>query len=169
MIYFSSFTTSIGEIALFAEDDAIIRLIHGKDELDVLDKMMDIYPDPIEAGLIQMDSLPLLKRAKQQLDEYLAGSRTNFTVPVRLDGAPFQQQVWQKLQQIPYGETISYSDLAKQAGNEKAIRAAGTGCGANPIPLIVPCHRVTQKDGGLGGFALGLNVKEQLLALEAKA
>lgn len=168
MIYFTTFSTEIGEIGIFAEDNAIVRLIHGADELDVLDKMMDHYPDPIEAGLIQQDTLPLLKKARQQLEEYLAGTRTDFTVPVRLDGGAFQQAVWNELKSIPYGKTIDYSELAKRAGNEKAIRAAGSGCGANPIPLIVPCHRVKQKDGGLGGFALGLEVKEKLLALEAK-
>jgi methylated-DNA-[protein]-cysteine S-methyltransferase len=169
MIYFTSFTTRIGELAVFAEDGAIIRIIRGENELEVLDQMMDFYPDPIEAGLIQQDTLPLLKKAKEQIEEYLTGARKEFALPINLDGAPFQRQVWQELRAIPYGQSIDYSELARRAGNEKAVRAAGTGCGANPMPLLVPCHRVKQKGGDLGGFGWGLDVKQQLLELEGAA
>jgi methylated-DNA-[protein]-cysteine S-methyltransferase len=102
----------------------------------------------------------------KELDEYFAGKRRNFEVKVKLQGTDFQQKVWEKLQQIPYGKTISYATLAQDAGHPKAYRAAGSANGKNPVAIIVPCHRVIASDGTLGGYAYGLNVKKALLDLE---
>ena len=105
-------------------------------------------------------------RAVRQLREYFAGTRRNFTVPLHLEGTEFQQQAWAAMCDISYGRTMSYAQQAKAIGKPKAVRAVGSANGANPVPIIVPCHRVIASDGSLGGYALGLTMKRYLLALE---
>ena len=107
----------------------------------------------------------VLKEAATQLDEYFAGERTAFEVPMELDGTPFQREVWRELLRIPYGETRSYREVARAIGEPLASRAVGGANGANPVALIVPCHRVVASHG-LGGYAGGLALKRRLLALE---
>jgi len=102
--------------------------------------------------------------AVRQLNQYFAGDRQEFELPLAPQGTDFQRAVWQRLQEIPYGETISYSELARRVGNPKASRAVGSANGANPIPIVIPCHRVIAADGGLGGFGGGLPMKQTLLA-----
>lgn len=106
--------------------------------------------------------------AARQLREYFAGKRTDFDLPLAPEGTAFQREVWRRLQEIPYGETISYGELAKRIGNPKASRAVGAANGQNPIPIVIPCHRVIGASGKLTGFGGGLPTKEALLALEAK-
>ena len=106
--------------------------------------------------------------AIQQLREYFAGQREDFDLPLVLNGTPFQLSVWRNLQKIPYGKTVSYLDLAKRIGNPKAVRAVGLANGSNPIPIIVPCHRVIGSNGSLTGFGGGLPTKQKLLALESR-
>lgn len=103
-----------------------------------------------------------------QLAEYFAGERQQFTVPLdlRFAGTPFQRAVLGALMEIPYGETTTYSELAARVGKPRAVRAVGSACGANPLPIIVPCHRVLRSDGSLGGYAGGLPWKKHLLELE---
>ena len=101
-----------------------------------------------------------------QLDEYFAGDRTEFDLPLRLEGTAFRCQVWAQLRAIPFGQTISYGELARRVGNPKASRAVGLANGRNPIALIVPCHRVIAADGTLGGYGGGLDRKSFLLDLE---
>jgi len=108
----------------------------------------------------------ILEKAGQQLEEYFSGKRKEFTLPVRLEGTDFQVKVWQALRTIPYGETRSYGDIAKQIGNPKAARAIGNANNKNHILLLVPCHRVIGADGSLVGFGAGLAVKRYLLDLE---
>jgi len=103
---------------------------------------------------------------RTQLDEYFAGTRTGFDVPMRLEGTAFQRAVWAQLCAIPYGSTISYGELARRVGNPKASRAVGLANGRNPIAVIVPCHRVIAADGSLGGYGGGLDRKTALLDLE---
>ena len=110
-----------------------------------------------------------LEEAARQLREYFAGQRTAFELPLAPDGTTFQKRVWRELQEIPYGETISYGELARRAGNAKASRAVGAANGANPIPIVIPCHRVIGANGKLTGFGGGLPIKEALLALERVA
>ncbi|HEY2842762.1 MAG TPA: methylated-DNA--[protein]-cysteine S-methyltransferase [Bryobacteraceae bacterium] len=119
-----------------------------------------------EAGWAPSTSGPLAETMRQ-LREYFGGKRTEFDLPLALKGTEFQRKVWRKLQEIPYGETISYGELARRVGNPKASRAVGSANGKNQIPIVIPCHRVIAGDGGLGGFGGGLSVKEKLLALEA--
>lgn len=106
------------------------------------------------------------EQAVRQLREYFAGKRRRFDVPLHLEGTAFQERAWAAMRKIPYGATISYAQQAKQIGKPRATRAVGTANGANPIPIIVPCHRVVASDGSLGGYALGLTMKRRLLALE---
>jgi O-6-methylguanine DNA methyltransferase len=107
--------------------------------------------------------------AIRQLLEYLAGKRTTFDVPLDLRGTPFQRAVWDALLAIPYGETRSYAQVARAVRKPDAVRAVGTANGANPVPLIVPCHRVIQSGGKLGGYGGGLDLKRRLLAMEQSA
>lgn len=107
-------------------------------------------------------------RVRVQLSEYFAGNRKHFDVPLDLSGTEFQVSVLQELQQIPYGETTSYGDIAKRIGRPKAVRAVGAANGRNPIPIIVPCHRVIGSSGALTGFGGGLDTKAELLRLEAE-
>ena len=107
--------------------------------------------------------------AVRQLREYFAGTRRKFAVPLDLDGTEFQQQAWAAMCGIRYGDTLSYAQQAKAIGKPKAVRAVGSANGANPVPIIVPCHRVIASDGSLGGYALGLAMKRYLLALETTA
>lgn len=106
--------------------------------------------------------------AVKQLREYFAGKRADFDLPLAPVGTEFQRTVWRNLQDIPYGETISYGELAKRVGNPKASRAVGAANGQNPIPIVIPCHRVIGANGKLTGFGGGLPTKEALLALETK-
>ncbi|PWA13155.1 cysteine methyltransferase [Pueribacillus theae] len=101
-----------------------------------------------------------------QLEEYFDGKRKSFDVPLDLKGTLFQESVWKALQNIPYGETVSYADVADKIGNPKAVRAVGAANGANPVMIVVPCHRVVAKSGQLTGFRGGLEMKKALLALE---
>lgn len=114
------------------------------------------------------DRTELLQEAKKQLQEYFAGKRQAFDLPIYSQGTEFQQKVWGALRQIPYGETRSYGEIAAQVGNPKASRAVGGANNKNPIMIIVPCHRVVGADGSLVGFGGGLYAKEYLLSLEKK-
>jgi len=101
-----------------------------------------------------------------QIHEYLRGERRRFSIPLDIPGTLFQQRVWETLTGIPYGQTISYADVAVRVGNPRALRAVGQAVGANPVPIVIPCHRVIGKDGRLIGFGGGLPLKERLLYLE---
>ncbi len=111
----------------------------------------------------------VIERAVGQLREYLEGERTSFSLPLGVEGTEFQRETWRQIARIPFGETMTYSRLAEKAGAATAIRAAGTATGRNPLSIVVPCHRVVGKNGGLGGYAGGLERKMRLLELERKA
>lgn len=106
------------------------------------------------------------KKALSELKRYLEGKLKRFDCPLDLRGTPFQRKVWSALAKIPYGKTKSYQEIAKAIGHPKAFRAVGNANGSNPLPLILPCHRVTESNGGLGGFGHGIKVKKQLLDFE---
>ena len=108
----------------------------------------------------------LLHRAEQQLGEYFAGSRRSFDLPLAPQGTPFQREVWEALAAIPYGETSSYGQLAARVGRPSASRAVGAANGRNPLPIVLPCHRVIGANGALTGFGGGLPTKQFLLKLE---
>lgn len=104
--------------------------------------------------------------AAVELKQYFQGKRKYFDVPVDIEGTPFQMKVWKALQSIPYGQVRSYRDIAIQIGHPKAPRAVGQACGANLVPIIIPCHRVLTAKGSLGGFSAGIEIKKALLNLE---
>lgn len=119
-------------------------------------------------ALHRNDTHPTLKETARQLGEYFAGQRQRFELPLDFFGTDFQRQVWAALLTIPFGETRSYSEIARQIGNPSAVRAVGAANGRNPISIIAPCHRVIGASGSLTGFAGGLQAKQYLLALEGR-
>jgi methylated-DNA-[protein]-cysteine S-methyltransferase len=149
--------TPIGTLLIAGDEDAVRRI----------DFPRDGKASKPEAGWTESLKGPVAKAAKQ-LREYFSGKRADFDLPLAPDGTEFQRTVWRNLQDIPYGETISYGELAKRVGNPKASRAVGAANGKNPIPIVIPCHRVIGSTGKLTGFGGGLPTKEALLELEAK-
>lgn len=109
---------------------------------------------------------PVTGQARQQLTEYFAGQRREFDLPLAPAGTDFQSRVWALLREIPYGETVTYGELARRLGNPKSARAVGMACNRNPIAIVVPCHRVVGSTGSLTGYAGGLDAKAFLLKLE---
>ncbi len=120
---------------------------------------------PPEKSLGVASETPFVE-AIRQLEQYFRGERKEFDLPLELHGTEFQTDTWCALETIPYGETISYAELARRVGNPKAVRAVGTANGANPLPIVIPCHRVIGTNGKLTGYGGGLDIKQHLLALE---
>ncbi|WP_339512426.1 methylated-DNA--[protein]-cysteine S-methyltransferase [Pseudomonas sp. RL_15y_Pfl2_60] len=147
-------------------DSAIGRLFLSGDASGLQQLLMDVERHPWSIGEGWQLADKQFDDACLQLDEYFAGRRQRFDLRLAPQGTVFQQRVWKALQDIPYGQTSYYSRLAEQIGNPKAVRAVGTANGANPISVIIPCHRVIGRDGSLTGYAGGLQRKAQLLALE---
>jgi methylated-DNA-[protein]-cysteine S-methyltransferase len=148
----------VGKLLLIASTEALCALLWEKEEEEAQRR----FP------AAQQQETPLLHEARQQLEEYFAGSRQTFSLPLAPQGTPFQQKVWQALRAIPYGETRSYGQQAAMIGNPKASRAVGAANGKNPISIIVPCHRVIGTSGALTGFGGGLDIKAMLLAHEQR-
>ena len=146
----------VGALKLVAHDQALVAVMWDNED----HKRVRL------AELIKNIQHPMLLKVKQQLEQYFAGQRQQFNLPLDFQGTDFQQQVWRALLTIPYGETRSYKDIALQIGNEKAVRAVGAANGRNPISIIAPCHRVIGSGGALVGFAGGLDKKQILLSLE---
>jgi methylated-DNA-[protein]-cysteine S-methyltransferase len=152
-------TSEYGDLLLVA-DETHLRGIYFSDCKHTPAKMADWKHDPAH---------PVLQQAGRELREYLEGKRDSFSVPMRSVGTEFQRKVWEEIARIPFGETITYGELAERSGSASAVRAAGTATGRNPLSIVIPCHRVAGKNGGLGGYAGGLERKRRLLALEANA
>jgi methylated-DNA-[protein]-cysteine S-methyltransferase len=126
-------------------------------------------PDPAGLGVPgTIDDDPVLVTAAEQLKAYFAGELTSFDLPLSMDGTGFQQTVWASLQEIPYGQTISYGELARRIGQPTASRAVGLANGRNPVSIVVPCHRVVGSNGSLTGYGGGLDRKRYLLSLEQR-
>ena len=149
---YCTLTTPIGELLLTADDDGALTAVN----------LPNRHPD---SSAWERDDA-LLADARRQLTEYFAGERTSFDLPLRPAGAPFQLRVWDALLRIPYGETASYGELARELGHPTAARAVGAANGRNPIAIVVPCHRVIGANGSLTGYAGGLECKRALLDLE---
>lgn len=144
------YETDIGKIGIAEDGEAITHIFFKEITLE------DII----------ISETSLLRKAYEEIQEYFLGKRKNFDLPLKPQGTEFQQRVWKVLQEIPYGSTCSYKDIAKQIGNIKASRAVGMANNKNPIPIIIPCHRVVGADGKLVGYAGGLDVKKRLLDIE---
>ena len=145
----------LGTFRLEEEDNAICGLALCPDGVPEL--------EPLPRKVCET---PLLQEAEEQLNEYFAHVRREFDLPLAPRGTPFQRAVWAALEEIPYGETLSYGEVALRVGNPKAARAVGMANNRNPIAIVIPCHRVVGADGSLTGYAGGLAAKERLLALE---
>ena len=146
-----TYNSPIGNIGLLIEDDNLISIS---------------LINPMLKGLDAMKDSKSFKDIITQLDEYFFEGRKKFDVAFKISPTNFRLKVYQEMQKIPYGKSITYSDLACKVGSPKAFRAVGTACGKNPLPLIIPCHRV-KAQSGLGGFTGGLDIKRFLLNLES--
>jgi len=153
-VYYTTFESPVGPLLLAGESNAL-RLVsfetskHAALPRPELQQNAEAFAEVI-----------------RQLQAYFGGDLKEFDLPLALEGTEFQLRVWKALRKIPYGETISYAQLAERIGNPKAVRAVGLANGSNPIPIIVPCHRVIGSDGSLTGFGGGLSAKKRLLELE---
>ena len=152
-------TEQIADVTLVAEGDELVGIYFPqhwtKPDRATFGPQVDVAADPV------------LAEAALQLREYLAGERTAFDLPIRLQGGPFQQRVWAMLQEVPFGETTTYGELAERLGDKNLARMVGQAVGHNPLSIVVGCHRVLGKDGKLTGYAGGLERKEFLLSLES--
>lgn len=154
--YYKVMPSAVGKLKLIATDKGLAAVLWENDK-----------PSRVRFGtLVEDEEHPILLQAQRQLAEYLDGRRKTFTVKLDAEGTEFQNRVWDALRTIPFGETRSYGQIARQTGNAKAGRAVGAATGKNPISVIVPCHRVIGASGDLTGFAGGLELKKRLLALE---
>ncbi len=158
MKYYTTFKTTLCNITLVGDEDGLnhIHLHTGKDESN-----FNISPD-------WKENKKFFTKEITQLKEFSTGNRKTFDIKLNPEGTTFQNKVWEALSSIPYGETYSYKDIAAQIGNTKASRAVGMANSKNPIPIMVPCHRVIGANGKLTGFASGLKIKQQLLDLESQ-
>ena len=147
--------TPIGALGLVASEQGLQRVLWPREAAELTQA-----PRPGTCSL-------LVDEAAWQLGEYFAGARTAFELPLDLEGTPFQRAAWLALAEIPYGETVSYAEQAIRLGRPTAIRAVGAANGRNPLPIVLPCHRVVGSDGSLTGFGGGLDVKRALLDHEA--
>jgi len=160
-IFYSSYASPVGLLDLAASEDGICRLDMNLDPGLFRDKLEDRF----ECAAVERRNLFDLLRA--ELEGYFSGTVQNFTVPiVLLEGTPFQRSVWQTLVSIPYGQVRSYGWVARQIGHPRAVRAVGQANGRNPVSILIPCHRVINNDGGLGGYGGGLGMKRALLEIE---
>ena len=156
MCSYKTMESPVGTLTLVASDKGLVAILWENDD-----------PKRIPVGPLERDDKhPVLIEAQRQLKDYFAGKIRKFSLKLDFKGTEFQKSVWEKLLEIPFGETRSYAQIAREIGRPKAVRAVGSANRKNPISIIAPCHRVIGSDGKLTGFAGGLDAKAQLLALE---
>jgi len=155
-LFYKYVASPVGKLKLVASETGLIAILWDNDN-----------PRRVPlAGLVQADNQNILVETERQLNEYFAGKRAIFSIPLDMRGTAFQKDVWRALQAIPFGRTLSYGEIARQLGRPTASRAVGAANGRNPISIVVPCHRVIGSSGKLTGFAGGLDAKAHLLDLE---
>lgn len=147
--------SELGTFVLQGDDQGITRIV-----------LPGSRSRPKETVRVTPGQADLLEEAAKQITEFINGERTIFNLPLSISGTDFQMRVWDIIKHIPFGHTVSYSEIGQQLGNKKKARAVGGAANANPVPLVIPCHRVIGADGNLTGFAGGLKMKKRLLALE---
>jgi methylated-DNA-[protein]-cysteine S-methyltransferase len=156
--FYKTMPSPVGELKLVATDDGLTAILWENDD-----------PRRVRLNIVAEDRThPVLADTERQLNEYFSGNRTTFDMKLDFAGTEFQRKVWAALLTIPFGETRSYGEIAKQIGSPKAVRAVGAANGRNPISIVTPCHRVIGSNGKLTGFAGGLATKAQLLDLEVR-
>jgi methylated-DNA-[protein]-cysteine S-methyltransferase len=158
MNYFTTVESPIGTLLLLSNGDYLTGLY----------TMPAAANEKLWHGALYHAELPLFVLAEEQLKQYFAGDRHDFSIPLKPTGTEFQQAVWAELRRIPFGEHISYGELARRLGNPSASRAVGLANGRNPLSIIVPCHRVIGQNGSLTGYAGGIERKRFLLEMEAQ-
>lgn len=156
MIYTSAYDSPVGPLLLISDGEALLG-IHLPDEA---------HPPTPSPDWTQRDRAKPFPQAREQLGRYFRGARRSFDLPLAPQGTDFQRRVWQELLRIPYGQTISYGELARRIGKPGAARAVGLANGRNPLAIVIPCHRVIGADGSLTGYGGGLLCKQALLELE---
>jgi AraC family transcriptional regulator of adaptative response/methylated-DNA-[protein]-cysteine methyltransferase len=160
-IRFSCFATGLGTVLAAATPKGLCAVKLGSDA----SKLQRLLADEFSAAELVEDRMPDLEA---KIRAFVAGEGTLARVPLDIRGTVFQRRVWEALRDIPRGKTRTYSEIARTIGAPAAVRAVGSACGANPVALVVPCHRAVRSDGGLGGYAWGLPVKERLLEVEKR-
>ena len=156
MLYTTTVTTPLGMFRLSADDQGLSEIILPDTDSKISKK------EPMD----EPTRNPCLERAARQILEYCEGKRTEFDLPLSINGTRFQRQVWDIIRRIPFGQTMSYGEIARQLGGTGKARAVGGAANANHLPLVIPCHRVIGSDGTLTGFAGGIKLKKCLLDLE---
>ncbi len=149
-MYSYTYNTQIGNITIVATNDYITNLYINYNNIKTIQK-----------------ETKLISQTANEIKEYLDGNKKSFSIPIKIEGTDFQKKVWQEVLKIPYGETRSYKDIAININNSKAYRAVGTAIKNNPIPIIIPCHRVIKSNKDIGNYAYGIDIKKELLNLEA--
>jgi methylated-DNA-[protein]-cysteine S-methyltransferase len=155
-LFYKFMNSPVGKLKLVASDRGLVAVLWENDSPSRV-RLSDLMED---------ERHPVLLKTEEQLRDYFAGKRKSFSIPLDMRGTPFQRNVWKALIAIPFGQTRTYGDLAKQLGNPTASRAVGAANGRNPVSIVVPCHRVIGASGKLTGFAGGLETKAHLLGLE---
>jgi methylated-DNA-[protein]-cysteine S-methyltransferase len=157
--FYKTMRSPVGELKLVANGNGLAAVLWENDD-----------PRRVRLGPLEEDrNHPVLREAERQLSDYFAGKRETFSLKLDFTGTDFQKKVWNALTTIPYGQTRSYGQIARQIGHPKAVRAVGAANGRNPISIIAPCHRVIGSNGKLTGFAGGLKAKAALLGMETKS
>lgn len=156
LMYYTRFDTALCEVILIGDEEGLIRIHLNTDGSN---RELVLEPEWIEQSDFFVD-------AQNEIEEYFKGKRQTFTIKLNPQGTEFQKKVWQALLEIGYGETVSYKDIAIKIGNINASRAVGMANGKNPIPIIIPCHRVIGSNGKLAGFAFGTKLKSEIISLE---
>ncbi|QNO15593.1 methylated-DNA--[protein]-cysteine S-methyltransferase [Alkalicella caledoniensis] len=151
-MYYKIIETPIGKLTLICDDISLTSIAFGEKQMSEEFEEKQLHP--------------ILVETSRQLSLFFEGKLQEFNIPLNPSGTTFQKAVWDSLKEIPYGKTVSYGDVAKNIGNPKSVRAVGQANNKNPIPIIIPCHRVVGKDGSLVGYGGGLDIKKYLLALE---
>ena len=162
-VYCEQVKTPAGLLQVAATGEAIVAISFEKSIKTVLEKIVKHSPQPLS---LMKEGNAVTKKAVTELKEYFAGTRSEFTVPLKLFGTEFQKKSWKTLLRIPFGNTVSYGKQAKMLGKPNASRAVGSANGKNPICIIIPCHRVVAGNGGIGGYTGGIEKKKILLKIE---
>lgn len=160
MIYYTSIKTQIGNLGLIRNDDYLLKIYLPNKEISK-QILQQIYPNE---NIVENKSG--FNDVVNQLTEYFAGKRKHFTIKTKIQLSPFYKKTLTEVAKVPYGETVSYSQIAQKLNSPKAARAVGSANARNPLPIIIPCHRIIANNGKLGGYAGGLKIKKYLLKFE---
>ena len=160
-ISYCTFPTSLGTVLLASTDEGLCAVKIGTE----VRRLKALLAEEFSAAELAEESMPELEA---KVRAFVAGEGSLARIPLDIRGTVFQRRVWEALRRIPRGSTRTYSDIAREIGAPAAVRAVGSACGANPVALVVPCHRAVRRDGGLGGYEWGLGVKKRLLEIEKR-